>query len=187
MLCSQSTFGMSLQGMTFSSSLLRRLVFITFDALLPVLSERASRPLRNLMDSLRLLNYLAFLALGRFPTLLHRLLRLAMNPASLDVASSVDYAYMNRQLLWQAMTEAALVLLPAWRSLTQPGSKLQKWLWPTKRLVKLQPGDPTACAICGHEKPRMIRKMPDCRHIYCFYCYGMYKQDENGESCPACK
>jgi hypothetical protein len=173
--------------MTFNSSLLRRLLFITLDALLPILSEKASRPLRNLIDSLKLLNYLAFLALGHFPTLLHRFVRLTMSPVSDDVGSGVDYAYMNRQLLWQAMTEAALVIVPAWRSLNQPGSKFHKWLWPSKRFTKLESGDASACAICGHQKPKMLTKMHDCSHVYCFYCYEIYKQEGAVEDCPACK
>lgn len=178
---------MMLQGLTFQPSRLRRFLLVAVDALLPTINERASRPLRNLVELLSMLNYLAFLGSGHCPTLLHRLLRLPINPVSADASSGIDYAYMNRQLLWQAMTEAALVLVPAWRSISRPGSALHAWLAPRKRLPKLQAVEGHGCGLCGHGKPRMAKCMTTCSHVYCYYCYEMYRRESGSNGCPACK
>lgn len=61
-----------------------------------------------------LVSFLAFLLHGRYRTLLDRMLRLRLVPASGrgQAARDVSFEYLNRQLVWHAFTEFLLFVLP---------------------------------------------------------------------------
>ncbi|KAL7421828.1 peroxisome assembly protein (Peroxin-2) [Cryptotrichosporon argae] len=115
-----------------------------------------------------LLGWLAFLWDARYPSLLMRLLRLRLVPAAPHLARMVSYEFMNRQLVWGAVTEFlmfAFPLLPSLpasmspsavfaplRALTAPAPDYAA-LPPLSSTVQAQAGPlahlpPTACAIC---------------------------------------
>jgi len=194
MVRSDGTFGMSLQGLKYSAPLLIRLAYIAIDTIVPLVSDKMTRQLRELIQLLRLLNYLTFFASGSFPSLLHMILRLAMVPRNANMVSGLDFDYMHRQLVWQAMTEAATIAVPLWRALNQPGTvfhRVFKRLGSGRRLSHLNlPFAVTTegCAVCGHEKPATLRVMPGCKHTFCHYCYEISKRDigcKDGR-CPIC-
>ena len=57
-------------------------------------------------------SFLVFLVNGRYRTLLDRILRLHLAPSTRHVSREVSFEYLNRQLVWHAMTEFLLFLLP---------------------------------------------------------------------------
>lgn len=59
-----------------------------------------------------LASFLTFLCNGRYRTLLDRILRLRLVPASSQTSRDVSFEYLNRQLVWHAFTEFLLFLLP---------------------------------------------------------------------------
>lgn len=77
------------------------------------------RKLANLTDKLTsihaaaaLVSFLVFLRHGRYRTILDRLLRMRLAPATDQVNRIVSLEYLNRQLVWHAFTEFLLFLLP---------------------------------------------------------------------------
>lgn len=56
--------------------------------------------------------FLVFLYNGRYRTLLDRVLKLRLVPASAQTAREVSFEYLNRQLVWHAFTEFLLFILP---------------------------------------------------------------------------
>lgn len=59
-----------------------------------------------------LLSFLVFLYNGKYRTLVDRLLRMRLTPASARTSREVSFEYLNRQLVWHAFTEFLLFLLP---------------------------------------------------------------------------
>lgn len=57
-------------------------------------------------------SFLVFLYNGRYRSLVDRLLRLRLAPASAQTSREVSFEYLNRQLVWHAFTEFLLFLLP---------------------------------------------------------------------------
>ena len=57
-------------------------------------------------------SFLVFLVNGRYRTLLDRVLRIRLAPPSAQASREVSFEYLNRQLVWHAMTEFLLFLLP---------------------------------------------------------------------------
>lgn len=57
-----------------------------------------------------------FLVNGKYPSLIHRALRITMTPIASDLlrfnGSNVNFEFQNRQLVWNVMTEFLVFLLP---------------------------------------------------------------------------
>ncbi|QRW02091.1 peroxisomal biogenesis factor 2 [Ceratobasidium sp. AG-Ba] len=68
--------------------------------------------LENLHGALSLASFVIFLWNGRYRTLADRLLGLRLEPIKRLVTRSVNYDFMNRQMVWHAFTEFLLFLLP---------------------------------------------------------------------------
>lgn len=59
-----------------------------------------------------LVSFLVFLYNGKYRTLIDRVLRMRLAPASARTSREVSFEYLNRQLVWHAFTEFLLFLLP---------------------------------------------------------------------------
>ncbi|KAM4058593.1 pex2/pex12 domain-containing protein [Hirsutella rhossiliensis] len=59
-----------------------------------------------------LVSFLVFLLRGRYRTLLDRVLRMRLAPPTSHVSREVSFEYLNRQLVWHALTEFLLFVLP---------------------------------------------------------------------------
>ncbi|CCU81443.1 peroxisomal biogenesis factor 2 [Blumeria hordei DH14] len=57
-------------------------------------------------------SFLVFLVNGRYRTLLDRILKLRLVPINNQASRQVSFEYLNRQLVWHAITEFLLFLLP---------------------------------------------------------------------------
>ncbi|TFJ86225.1 hypothetical protein NSK_002433 [Nannochloropsis salina CCMP1776] len=79
--------------------------------------RRAYRALTRAESLFRLawlLNFLVFLRVGSYPSLLQRLvgMRLVYGPSSGGAARNINFQFMNRQLLWEHFTQLALCVVP---------------------------------------------------------------------------
>ena len=74
--------------------------------------KRVTGQLGTVYSVAALTNFLAFLINGQYRTLLDRLLRLRLIPATAHVSREVSFEYLNRQLVWHAFTEFLLFILP---------------------------------------------------------------------------
>ncbi|PHH71727.1 hypothetical protein CDD83_5110 [Cordyceps sp. RAO-2017] len=94
-----------------------------------------------------MLSFLVFLLHGRYRTLLDRALRMRLAPPTSQVSREVSFEYLNRQLVWHALTEFLLFVLPLvginrWR----------RWLGRTWRRTKEMMrtgGDPAGASVGG--------------------------------------
>ncbi|CAE6405314.1 unnamed protein product [Rhizoctonia solani] len=66
----------------------------------------------SLHGALSLASFVVFLWNGRYRTLADRLLGLRLEPIKRLVSRSVNYDFMNRQMVWHAFTEFLLFMLP---------------------------------------------------------------------------
>ncbi|MDI1490075.1 MAG: peroxisome assembly protein (Peroxin-2) [Ramalina farinacea] len=91
--------------------------------------------LTTLLPALSLTNTLAFLLHGKYPTLLHRILRIRLAPlrGARHAARDISFEYLNRQLVWHAFTEFLLFLLPL-----VGVSRWRRWIGRAWRKMALQ-------------------------------------------------
>ena len=76
-------------------------------------------------------SFLVFLVNGKYRTLLDRILRLRLTPPTSQVSREVSFEYLNRQLVWHALTEFLLFVLPLVGI-----SRWRRWLARAWRKVK---------------------------------------------------
>jgi peroxin-2 len=195
LLLSNSTFAMDMQGLYYQGHWTLKLLYAAIDSLLPALHDRVSGDLRRFFGMLNLVNYLIFIRHGKYPTLLHRMMQLEMMPISQNLASSVDYEFMHRQLVWQAMTEFSLVVVPWIKSHLAPGGILL----PVRNAIartfvrlyrrgsnKIQAIDSRqGCQLCHHPSPAMSQCLESCSHTFCYYCITDWQRNNTME-CPVC-
>lgn len=194
-LMSGGTFAMDMQGLYYKGHFALKLFYVILDSLLPVLQDRVQGDLLNLMRLMSLANYLIFIRSGKYPTLLHRLLQLEMEPVSQNLASGVDFEFMHRQLVWQAMTEFSLVVVPWVKSSFAPGgillpvknttTKVLMKLFKRKKNVLHDSPRGQGCQLCHHQSPAMEKRLNSCGHMFCYYCITDW-QLRNNLDCPVC-
>lgn len=68
--------------------------------------------LGTIHDMASLVNFLMFLVNGKYRTLVDRILRLRLVPRNNRISREVSFEYLNRQLVWHAITEFLLFILP---------------------------------------------------------------------------
>ncbi|KFA63885.1 hypothetical protein S40285_06803 [Stachybotrys chlorohalonatus IBT 40285] len=76
------------------------------------LLSRATSALSTAYSAAACASFLAFLLHGRYRTLLDRALRMRLAAPTSQVSRDVSFEYLNRQLVWHAMTEFLLFMLP---------------------------------------------------------------------------
>jgi peroxin-2 len=74
--------------------------------------SRITSSLSTIHGVTALASFLTFLFNGRYRTILDRVLKLRLVPASSHTTREVSFEYLNRQLVWHAFTEFLLFLLP---------------------------------------------------------------------------
>ncbi|KAJ1901152.1 peroxisome assembly protein (Peroxin-2) [Kickxella alabastrina] len=152
-----------------------------------------------------LANLLAFFAAGQYKSVLERVLGLRLVSARPQMAQSVSFEFLNRQLVWHAFTEFVMFALP----LLKP-ARARAWAVRNVRAVlRLPPAavDPVieklpenVCAICFStaaadssvpvEPSSCLVSNPyiaDCGHSYCYVCIKTRLMVEGSEcSCLRC-
>lgn len=147
-----------------------------------------------------LINFLVFLRVGRYPSLLQRLtgMRLVYGDALGGASRSINFQFMNRQLLWEHFTQLALCVVPLvdWDGLRRQVSGLIR----QRRLGAGAAGSadggasiPGAggadgdmeCVVCG-EGEAQTPYVTDCGHVYCYYCLKTACLQDDAFACPRC-
>ncbi|KAJ2358211.1 peroxisome assembly protein (Peroxin-2) [Coemansia erecta] len=155
-----------------------------------------------------LLNFAAFLALGQYKSVVERVLGLRLVYARPQLAHSVSFEFLNRQLVWHAFTEFIMFALP----LVNP-ARARAWIVRNARAVLRLPAasvDPElaalaedVCAVCfvdARKAAADASELPDdtscpavnpyvanCGHRYCYVCIRTRMMTEADEcSCLRC-
>ncbi|KAJ1722872.1 peroxisome assembly protein (Peroxin-2) [Coemansia erecta] len=171
--------------------------------------QRAWRVVRWLERVARvasLANLLVFFSAGQYRTVLERLLGLRLVSARAQLAQSVSFEFLNRQLVWHAFTEFVMFFLP----LINP-ARTRAWaLRRARGLLGLPPApvDPAlaalpehVCAICYADAVREADAPVEpgsclsvnayaaagCGHRFCYVCIRTRCMAEADEcTCPRC-
>jgi peroxin-2 len=161
-----------------------------------------SRRLRSFADLLTtawttssLFNFVAFLYSGRYSTLILRLLRIRFVPASRSLTRQVNFEFQNRQLVWNALTEFLLFILPL-LNLPKLKRKAARLLGgkTSKSQGELSFLPVKTCAICYKTSADSTSTditnpyQGECGHIYCYVCLTnqLAEDPEEGWSCLRC-
>ncbi|KAJ1674668.1 peroxisome assembly protein (Peroxin-2) [Spiromyces aspiralis] len=141
-----------------------------------------------------LLNYLAFLANGRYKSVVERILSLRLTYAKPQLAHSVSMEFLNRQMVWHAFTEFLMFVVPlvnAAKLRATVGKAIRKALGlpPASVDEAIAKLPKNTCAICFTASP--ARDVADgaavgqfdtgscrvtnpysgkCGHAYCYIC-----------------
>jgi peroxin-2 len=118
-----------------------------------------------------LLNFVSYIAGARYDSLLHRILRVQLQPKS-AAYRAVSFEFLNRQLVWSQFTEFLLVFLPL-INLPRIKQKLASYL-PRAESQLLEFLPERICAICyneGLEDADVVNPyQASCKHLYCYGC-----------------
>ncbi|CAN6639593.1 hypothetical protein TRVA0_017S02190 [Trichomonascus vanleenenianus] len=155
--------------------------------------------LRKLTDALTtawsvstLANFVLFLYSGRYSTLVLRLLRIRLATTSRQVSRQVNFEFQNRQLVWNALTEFLLFILPLVNlaKIKKNLGKLVSGSSSSKPTKGISSGGELAflpektCAICYKADASNTQVtnpyVTDCGHVYCYICLKseLAQQDE---------
>ncbi|KAI9141535.1 Pex12 amino terminal region-domain-containing protein [Paraphysoderma sedebokerense] len=137
-----------------------------------------------------LLNFFVFLYNGKYRSLTDRILRMRLVYLQRNMNRQVNFAFLNRQLVWNAFTEFLLFLLPL-LSLPTLQRRILRFLPFTSphrsRLSKLHP---ETCAICVANSPQKFKctipYITDCNHLYCYYCVRVKMMSDKDWECLRC-
>lgn len=143
--------------------------------------------LQFLWSAASLANFLLFLYNGRYSTLILRLLRVKWSPVSKKTARLVNYEFQNRQLVWNALTEFLLFIMPlvdvkrvhryflSWFRPIDDASKENASTLPDKQ-----------CAIC--DELITVPSAGECGHVYCYVCLRLKLSESQGKwHCLRCR
>lgn len=168
------------------SSSVKKILYVIAQVLVAYL-QRSLR-WERVMCLASLLNFVVFLYRGDNPTLVYRLLDLCLKVKTADAEHVVETEFVRRQLLWQTLTEFALVLLPfirrarLWSIL--PRIKSANTESSLSQLLDSESRD-KLCTTCKCDKISLPCKLYPCGHVYCFVCV-MLQVNEVG-SCSLCR
>lgn len=136
---------------------------------------------------LSFLNFLVFLRDGKYSTLVTRILGIRLVYNNIGVERQVSFEYMNRQLVWQGLTEFLLYLLPLIDI-----ERTRQWF---KRIffIGARGGDgkttynglPRNCGVC-EAYPIHTPFATNCGHLFCYYCIKVRCMEEEPCYCPVC-
>ena len=141
-------------------------------------------------DAASLANFLAFLRDGKFRSPWERLARARLVYAAPDAARIVSFEYLNRQLVWQELSELALFVLPIvsasarrWREAGRGGRSASSGGGEAARRSPRAPSDETEasvdassvswtapCVMCARSPVTNPFVLEPCGHVVCYYC-----------------
>ncbi len=221
------TPGMRIAGLKHSPSLLWRrrvawgVLVVLFPWLLIRLRIRLTREGRlnalRWLDSVegvvslaKVLNMLAFLQGGKFPSLEDRLSGMALEYDMNDRRSrfgrdAINYAFLGRRLLFNAFTGAsdAFSRLADWYTIRQWMARhIGTWKrWHRRSTLQAEGGGGlerdeeevaaaenlilTSCVECGSNPPCMPH-LATCGHLFCYLCCAAHYDGDRSYVCPEC-
>ena len=135
-----------------------------------------------------LANFLAFLRDGKFRSPWERAARARLVYAAPDAARIVSFEYLNRQLVWQELSELALFVLPIvsahanrWREAARGGRSAGGGGADEAARPSPRPSDASiagvssvprtaACVACARSPVTNPFVLEPCCHVVCYYC-----------------
>ncbi|BFZ64726.1 peroxisome assembly protein (Peroxin-2) [Saitoella coloradoensis] len=153
---------------------------------------RALQQLTTIHSALSTVNFLIFLHKGAYRTLVDRLLRMRLVPATRNLSRQVSFDFLNRQLVWHAFTEFLLFILPLLR-LPRLKRKIVRFIAPKTPTNLLGFLPERTCAVCYSENAantdiQNAYETVECSHRYCYVCLMSKIRIEEGEgwNCLRC-
>jgi len=144
--------------------------------LLPSASLRAR--LLSLLRCAETLHFLAFLRLGGPSSPLRRALGLRLTSDGTALSYGLSFQLLNRQLVWEELSDALLVLLPALNA-----SRASLWQAPPAARAAGARG----CRLCGRSDPGLACRAQPCGHgPYCYVCLAGRCREDSGAACAVC-
>eukprot|EP00877_Chromochloris_zofingiensis_P014144 jgi/Chrzof1/8984/Cz03g31260.t1 len=159
-----------------------------------------------------LANLWVFLYEGKYRSLLERILGARLVYKQANMSRLVSFEYMNRQLVWQELSEFLLFLLPLINvarlkqfimgvfpklpiisGTSTTGELLEGWTVAKDNSGKtghassptdadLQAAGP--CPICGIQEILVPFVALPCRHVFCYYCLRGHTEADREYKCP---
>lgn len=160
-----------------------------------LISTNLQDKLNVLMNSVGLLNFVSFLFSGNYLTVIMRVLGIKYFSASGSQKSmrNVNYEFQNRQLVWNALTEFLLFLLPIinvkrlYRTVVKPwlnnsADSKSEYSFLSRRLCAICFQQDSTVAINGVTNPYTA----GCEHAYCYVCLARRLAEHPGWNCLRC-
>jgi len=135
--------------------------------------------------ALAALNFVFFLRNGVFPTLSDRVLGIRLVHVNPTARRQVAFAYMNRVMLWNGLSEFLMTIVPV-INIAQIRQSLSRRMFQKKSRSSDELGMPQSCALCS-AFPVTLPMRSDCGHIFCYFCIASEQMDRPREvACPKC-
>ncbi len=127
--------------------------------------------LNNLFKLASLVNLVLFFVTHSMRSLPERLLGIKLRRIDENQRRYIDFTYINRLIVWNALGHSLSSLLPfvdisSIKSMFTMSSKLTEFITLDEKDIN---GD-NWCGICGATQVCMPYKVKECSHIYCYYC-----------------
>lgn len=125
------------------------------------------------------INYAIFIKKGEFRTFTQRLLGISMQFIDPDNKRVLNFALMNRMLVWQVYELFLKTFLPSFFSFC--AGPLKNLFYLSSFLQPEAGQEKKGCVFCTSE-PIMPQQAMPCQHKACYYCSKTHKS----EKCPLC-
>lgn len=143
--------------------------------------------LEFISSAMSLFNFLVFLYNGQYSTLILRLLRVKWSPVSRKTSRLVNYEFQNRQLVWNALTEFLLFIMP-FVDVNKVQRSLVSWFRPSQDASRenMSTLPDRQCAIC--DELLTVPSFGECGHMYCYVCLRIKLSEAQGKwNCLRCR
>jgi peroxin-2 len=128
-----------------------------------------------------IINFLDFLLHGKYISVLGRILGMRLMYRTIDAQRSMNFEYMNRQLVWHGFTEFMMFILPLINV-----QKVKNFLARSFQKPKNPEKSKTSCRICFRD-PILIPYISNCNHLFCYSCIKQNCMEDDTYACPQCE
>ena len=143
----------------------------------------------NIFKLATLLNLLLFFVTHQKRSLAERLLGIGLERIDPEQRRHIDFTYINRLIVWNALGQALSGLLPFLdigkiKGMFQMSQKLTQFMTLDEKDINAD----AWCGICGATQVCMPFRSKQCHHIYCYYCIQSKLEEEDDQpwKCVKC-
>lgn len=152
----------------------------TFTQKLKYVLAKLVQCVSNMFKVASLVNLIMFFLTHSKRSLAERLLGISLKRIDPNQRRYVDFTYINRIIVWNALGQAMSGLLPFLdvskiKGMFQMSSKLTQFI----TLDEKEIGSDSWCGICGTTQICMPYRSKQCQHLYCYYCIQSKLQEVN--------